>query len=147
MFKNVASQKITLVAFDSATGKKKTGDASNQTFYVSKDDGAVTVLGTPTPTEMDATNAPGCYSGTLTQAETNADKLVFTGKSSTSGIEIVPQVIYTSALQTGDAYARLGAPAGASIAADLAAVKTEEDAIKAKTDLIGLGTSRSSLGR
>lgn len=38
--------------------------------------------------------------------------------------------------QTGDAYARLGAPAGASVSADIAAIKTEEDAIKAKTDLI-----------
>src|SRR6266851_5824290 len=39
--------------------------------------------------------------------------------------------------QTGDAYARLGAPAGASIAADLAEIEAESDdiaAIKAKTD-------------
>lgn len=35
---------------------------------------------------------------------------------------------------TGDAYARLGAPAGASIAADIATVDTVADAIKAKTD-------------
>lgn len=37
---------------------------------------------------------------------------------------------------TGDAYARLGAPAGASVSADVAAVKAVDDAIKAKTDLI-----------
>ena len=36
--------------------------------------------------------------------------------------------------QTGDAYARLGAPAGASISADIATVDTVVDAIKAKTD-------------
>lgn len=36
--------------------------------------------------------------------------------------------------QTGDAYARLGAPAGASVSADMAAVKTDTAAIKAKTD-------------
>jgi hypothetical protein len=35
---------------------------------------------------------------------------------------------------TGDSYARLGAPAGASIAADVAAVKTETSGIKTKTD-------------
>ncbi len=36
--------------------------------------------------------------------------------------------------QTGDAYARLGAPAGASVSADVAAVKSDTGAIKAKTD-------------
>src|SRR4051812_27972849 len=35
---------------------------------------------------------------------------------------------------TGDAYARLGAPAGASHAIDVAAVKTDTAAIKTKTD-------------
>lgn len=35
---------------------------------------------------------------------------------------------------TGDAYARLGAPAGASVSADVAAVKTDTAAVKAKTD-------------
>jgi hypothetical protein len=35
---------------------------------------------------------------------------------------------------TGDIYARLGAPAGASLAADVAAVKSDSAAIKAKTD-------------
>ncbi len=36
--------------------------------------------------------------------------------------------------QTGDAYARLGAPAGASVSVDVAAVKSDSGAIKAKTD-------------
>lgn len=36
--------------------------------------------------------------------------------------------------QTGDAYARLGAPAGASVSADVAAVKVDTAAVKAKTD-------------
>jgi hypothetical protein len=36
--------------------------------------------------------------------------------------------------QTGDSYARIGAPAGASISADIATVDTVADAIKAKTD-------------
>lgn len=35
---------------------------------------------------------------------------------------------------TGDAYARLGAPAGASVSADVAAVKTVADAVKTQTD-------------
>lgn len=36
--------------------------------------------------------------------------------------------------QTGDAFARLGAPAGASVSADIAAVKADTAAIKTKTD-------------
>ena len=95
MFKNVASQKITLLAIDTAANVPKTGDAANITAYVSKDDGAVTVLGDTSASELDATNAPGLYAFDLTQAETNADKLVFSAKSSTSGIRIVPVTVYT----------------------------------------------------
>lgn len=42
---------------------------------------------------------------------------------------------------TGDAYARLGAPAGASVSADVAAVKAETAAILDDTDLIDDATS------
>ena len=38
--------------------------------------------------------------------------------------------------QTGDNFARLGAPAGASVSADVAAVKTDTAAIKVKTDFL-----------
>lgn len=97
MFKNVASQKVTVFAFDATTNLPKTGDAGNLTAYVSKDDGTVTVLGDTSATEQDATNAKGYYIFDLTQAETNADKLMFSAKSSTSNIVViaVPAVIYT----------------------------------------------------
>lgn len=95
MFKNTASQKITLLAIDTATNLPKTGDSANITAYVSKDDGAVTVLTDTTATELDATNALGLYSFDLAQAETNADKLLFSAKSSTSGIRLVPVMVYT----------------------------------------------------
>lgn len=39
--------------------------------------------------------------------------------------------------QTGDSFARLGAPAGASIAADIGTVDTVVDAMKVNTDMIG----------
>lgn len=97
MFKNVASQKIALFAFDTTTGAPKTGDSANITPYVSKDYGTVTVLGTATATEMDATNAKGWYSFVLAQAETNADALLFTGKSSTANVSVVGVLIYTVA--------------------------------------------------
>lgn len=95
MFKNVASQKITFLVIDTATNLPKTGDAANLTAYVSIDDGVVTVLTDTSASELDATNAPGLYSFDLTQAETNGDKLVFSGKSSTSGVRVVPMPIYT----------------------------------------------------
>lgn len=95
MFKNVASQKIALFAFDTTTGAPKTGDSANITPYVSKDYGTVTVLGTVTATEMDATNAKGWYSFTLAQAETNGDALLFTGKSSTANVSVVGVLVYT----------------------------------------------------
>lgn len=97
MFKNVASQKIAMFAYDSTTGAPKTGLTTGATLvpYVSKDYGTVTALGTATVTEMDATNAPGWYSFTLAQAESNADALLFSGKSSTANIYVAGQLIFT----------------------------------------------------
>lgn len=187
MFKNVASQKVALFSFDVTTGLPNTGDGANITPYVSKDYGTVTVLGTVTATEMDSTNAKGWYSFVLTQAETNGDMLLFTGKSSTANKVVVGLLIptdppsfsgltlaaivsaiwqdttaadFTTALsigksilngvslgtgltingytgntpQTGDAFVRLGAPAGASMSADIAAAKADTAAIKVQTD-------------
>lgn len=101
MFKNTAAT-FRVFAFDSATGLPKSGDAANITAYVSKDYGAPTVLGDTSATEEDATNAKGYYTFTAAQAETNADCLMISAKSSTSGIVVVgaPAVIYTRP-QTG----------------------------------------------
>lgn len=98
MFKNIASQKVIFFAFDSTTNLPKTGDGANITPYVSKDYGTVTVLGTATATELDSTNAKGYYSCVLTQAETNADTLMFTAKSSTANIVVIgsPAVVMTN---------------------------------------------------
>lgn len=97
MFKNVASQKFIVFAFDSATNLPKTGDGANLTAYVSKDFGTVTVLGDTSATEMDSTNAKGYYLFDAAQAETNADCLLVSAKSSTSGIVVVgaPAAIFT----------------------------------------------------
>ncbi len=96
MFKNVAA-KFMVFAFDSATGLPKTGDGANITAYVSKDYGTVTVLADTSATEMDSTNAKGYYLFDAAQGETNADCLMVSGKSTTSGIVVVgaPAVIYT----------------------------------------------------
>jgi hypothetical protein len=48
--------------------------------------------------------------------------------------------------QSGDAYARLGAPAGASVSADVAAVKSDTGAVKTKTDYLPSATAGSAGG-
>lgn len=95
MQKNVSGQKLKVYAVDRATGGPKTGDAANITAYVMKDNGALTALTDTSATEVSSTNAPGLYTFDLTQAETNADVLNFTGKSSSTGIDIVPQEVQT----------------------------------------------------
>lgn len=94
MLKNTTSQKIALFAFDTTTGIPKTGDAANITAYVNKDYGGVSALASGA-TEVDATNAKGWYVFDLAQAETNANALLFTGKSSTANITVVGQLIHT----------------------------------------------------
>lgn len=103
MQKNVASQKLIVFAFTSTTNVEKTGDAANITAYVSKDYGAVTVLGDTSATEMDATNAKGYYLFDLTQAETNADTLLFSAKSATANIIVVaaPATVFTTPANFG----------------------------------------------
>lgn len=204
MFKNVAA-KFVVFAFDATTNVPKTGDAAQITAYVSKDYGTVTVLADTAATEFDATNAPGYYWFDAAQAETNADCLMVTAKSSTANIKVIgaPAIIYTrpttgwlaptvagrtldvsaggeagvdwanvgspttanaltsttiattqkvdvetiktqtvtcaagvtvlasvgtaatSTAQTGDSYARIGAPAGVSVSADVAAIQAK----------------------
>jgi len=153
MFKNVASQKVIVFAFDATTNLPKTGDAANLTAYVSKDYGTVTILTDTSATEMDATNAKGYYLFDLSQAETNADTLLFSCKSATANISVIasPATVFTkppnfTALSV-DSNGRLDIikVAGTTqTAGDIPAmittvddfVDTEVAAIKAKTDLI-----------
>lgn len=162
MFKNVAT-KIALFAFDTTTGAAKTGDAANITAYVAKDYGATTVLADTSATEQDATNAKGWYLFDVAQAEANGDALLFTAKSTTANVSVVGQYIFTTpnrfttlvidaagladanavkvgptgagtAQTAGDIVGKIGAPAGASLSADVAAVKVDTAAVKVQTD-------------
>jgi len=96
MFKNVAG-KFYVLAVDVSTNLPKSGDAANITAYVMKDDGAVTALADTSATEVDATKAKGLYAFDGTQAETNADCLRISGKSSTANVVVIgyPPTIYT----------------------------------------------------
>ncbi|MEQ1580912.1 MAG: hypothetical protein ABL964_09995 [Steroidobacteraceae bacterium] len=94
MIKNLAA-KVQVTAYDYTTGAFKTGDAANITVYVSKDGGAATALTDTSATELDSTNAKGIYSFDVTATESNADDLLFTGKSSTGNVQIVPLRVAT----------------------------------------------------
>lgn len=157
MFKNVASQKILVYAYDTAADGPKTGDAANITAYISLDCGTPAQSNDVNPTELDATNMQGFYYFDLTQAETNCDLFALSPVSATANIKLEPISLFTTppnfnALgiesdgdltkvntldghtpQTGDNYARIGAPAGVSVSADVAAVKVDTAAIDAKT--------------
>ncbi len=95
MYKNTAGQSVTLLVIDTLTNKPKTGDASNLTFYYKADNGSVTAL-SASPTEDSATNAKGLYTATLLQAETNGNVIIYSGKSSTADVEVVPLPVRTS---------------------------------------------------
>lgn len=96
MYKNVSGQTVALFAFTAADGVPKTGDAAQILMYVAKDFGTVTALADTTPAEMSATNAPGWYKCDVSQAETDAHALLFTGKSSTAGVAVVGRLVYTT---------------------------------------------------
>ncbi len=167
MQKNTASQRLYIYAHDTAADAPKTGDAANLTARISKDGAAAAATNDTNPTELDATHQPGVYFFDLTQAETNANEIVVCAKSSTADVLCDPVVVYTrpanfpalgiesdgdltkvNALdghtaQTGDAYARLGAPAGVSIAADVAtrASQSSVDTIDGIADAILVDTN------
>jgi hypothetical protein len=132
MKKNVASQVIGAQLIAKADGTPVTSGTT--TCYVTGDGGTQGAgsVGSGACTH----EGNGFWTYTPSQAETNFDHVAFTFVNSL-GINVTVQ-LYPNFPQTGDAFNRLGAPAGASIAADLAAIDdfidTEVAAIKAKTD-------------
>jgi hypothetical protein len=95
MFKNVASQKIAVFAWDGANGTAKTGDAANITAQISVDGGTSAATNDTNPTELDSTDHPGIYIFDLTQAETNGDMIVVSPSSATDNIVFRPSIVYT----------------------------------------------------
>lgn len=95
LYKNTASQKLAVYAYDTAAEAPKTGDAANITGQISKDGAATAATNDTNPTELDATDAPGVYLFDLTQAETNAEMIVVSASSTTSDISIEPVVVFT----------------------------------------------------
>ena len=128
MKKNVAGQVVVAQLVSKTDGSAVT--TGTTTCYVLGDGGtqAAGSVGSGACTH----EGNGVWSYAPAQAETNYDHVAFTFVN-TSAVNATVQ-IYTSFPQTGDNYARLGAPAGASVSADIAAVKSDSGAIKTKTD-------------
>jgi hypothetical protein len=117
MKRNVASQVIGAQLINKTDGSAVTSGTT--TVYVTGDGGtqAAGSVGSGACTH----EGHGYWTYNPAQAETNYDQIAFTFENSLS-VNATVQV-FTSFPQTGDGYARLGAPAGASHAADVAAVK------------------------
>lgn len=79
---------VSYVAWDTVNNVGKTGDVANHTLKFIKDGTAATP--TNSPAEVDATNAPGVYKLVLTSTECTCDSGTLAGKSSTTGVSIIP---------------------------------------------------------
>jgi len=84
---------VQFLAWDTVNNVGKTGDSANFTMRVIKDGSASAP--TNSVSEVDSTNCPGVYTITLTASEMSADTITLAGKSSTSGVTIVPVNIVT----------------------------------------------------
>jgi hypothetical protein len=78
----------TYVAWDTVNNVGKTGDVVNHTLRWVKD--GVSAAPANAAAEVDPTNAPGVYKVTLTAGEAQAICATLSGKSSSSGIAIMP---------------------------------------------------------
>ena len=126
MKKNAAGQKIGAQMITAADGTAFTGAV---TVEVTLDAGtqATGSVGSGACTH----EGNGYHTYAPAQAETNGDLVAFTFHG-TAAIPATVQV-FTAFPQTGDNFARLGAPAGASVSADIAALPT---AANVKTQVV-----------
>lgn len=92
---------------------------------------AYTRLGAPAGASISADIAAAKSDTAAVKVQT--DKLAFTVTNQIDA-NVLDWKSATAPAMSGDAFARLGAPAGASVSADVAAAKVDTAAIKAKTD-------------
>lgn len=116
MKKNVSGQVVVAQLNSKTDGSAVT--AGSTTVWV-LGDGGTQSSGSGTVTH----EGNGCWSYIPTQAETNYDHVAFTFVNSSAVIATIQ--VWTGVPQTGDSFARLGAPANASVSADIAAVNTK----------------------
>jgi len=83
-----ASVVLTYVAWDTNANVGKSGDVANHTLRWIKD--GTSSAPTNSPSEIDATNAPGAYKLTMTTGECTCQVGTLVGKSSTANVSIIP---------------------------------------------------------
>ena len=129
MIKNTASQKIGAQLVSATDGSNFTGTV---TVYVTVDAGTQTIgsVGSGICTS----EGKGLHTYAPSQAETNGDHLAFTFEG-TGAVTATVQV-YTIA---GDAFTRLGAPAGASVSADLVVIDNFVDDLETRLSAVRAG--------
>lgn len=94
-YKNTASQKIFIYAWDRINDRGKIGHAANITAQISKDGGPAAATNDTNPTELDAADHPGVYCFDTIQSETDADVIILSAVSSTDDVWIDPVIIHT----------------------------------------------------
>jgi hypothetical protein len=123
--KQSTARNLAVFITDLAYVNGKTGLSAGLTIYLSKD-GAAAASISPSATEIDSVNMPGWYSLALTTGHTDTlgDFALHITAAAAGPTDLVRQVVLDlpGIAQTGDCYARLGAPVGASISADIAGV-------------------------
>ena len=160
----VSDQFIYFVAVDSTDFSTRETGLTGFTVYRSRNGAAAAAMTTPTINETDSTNMPGVYELLLDEdmaigAGNDTEEMVFhitaTGMApvtrtielfrpkitagNTLGVAADGDLLEVNTLtghtaQTGDSFARLGAPAGASVSADIAVVDSVVDGIQTDLD-------------
>lgn len=126
-----------------------------------------TLSGTPALSVLESNNASPITSGVslsvdrasvtgLNQAtvvataangyEAGKSYCVYISTGTVGGVSVIGEVVAEFTVQASAAFTRLGAPAGASVSADIAAAKVDTAAIKVKTDFLPSATAGASGG-
>lgn len=170
-------QYIYFVAVDDTDFKTRETGLTSFTVYRSRDGGAAAAMTTPTINETDATNMPGVYELLLDEDTTIAAgndteelalHITHAGMAPvTRTIELYrPKITVGNTLtvaadgdlsevntltghtaQTGDSYPRIGAPAGASVSADISSIASTLGSVSSDTTAILVDTSTTLDGK
>lgn len=130
--KDVVTQKLAFVAVDSDDHITRKTGLSSFTVYYSLNGGAAAQLVSPTVAELDATNMPGDYVLTVNGASmvSAAGELII--HITKTGMDDVTRIVEITTNFENDIYDRVGAPAGASIAADLVVIDNFVDDLEGR---------------
>lgn len=93
MYKNIAGQRVRCLVINVLTNRAQPADAANILGKCKLDGNPSAPLGTPVPTDVDATS--GLVEFALTQAETNGDHNSYWGFSTTPNVQVIPFTVYT----------------------------------------------------